>query len=103
MAPDDLTPSEEEELRTALLRANGQGWGVATGLVLGLSLFVATVVLVIRDGPDPGPHLSLLRFYFPGYRVTWGGSFIGLVYASVIGYLAGRFVAAVYNRLIPPR
>ena len=100
---DQLTLEEELALRKTLLRASEQGWGIAIGLLFGLGLFLATVVLVIKGGPDPGPHLGLVRIYFPGYSVTWVGSFIGFVYAFVVGYAIGRTVATIYNRLIMPR
>lgn len=67
----------------------------------GIGLFLATIVLVIEDGPNRGAHLGLLRVYFPGYSVTWLGAFIGFVYAFVGGYAIGRTVATIYNRLNP--
>ena len=74
---------------------------MAFGLLCGLALFFATVLLLVRGGSNVGAHLSLLRVYFPGYSVTWLGSLIGFVYAFVGGYALGRTVAAIYNRLIP--
>jgi hypothetical protein len=102
MTTHQLTPQEEQALRRTLLRANEQGWGIAIGLLMGLGLFIATIVLVLKGGPNPGPHLGLLRIYFPGYSVTWIGSFIGFVYAFVVGYAIGRTIATIYNRLIRP-
>ena len=90
---------EEQVLRRAMLRINEQGWGIAIGMVLGLGLFIATNVLIIRGGESVGQHLSLLGVYFPGYRVTVVGSVIGFVYAFVLGYGIGRTIAVVYNRL----
>ena len=84
-----------------LARANEQGWGIAFGLLAALGLFFATVILVIKGGDPPGPHLSLLRVYFPGYSVTWFGSVVGFVYAFVVGYAVGRTIATIYNRLSP--
>ncbi|SRR5713101_1887218 len=98
--PETLTPQEEQVLRKAMFRANEQGWGIAIGLLLGMGLFLATIVLVVKGGPNPGPHLGLLRIYFPGYSVTGIGSVIGFVYAFVGGYAIGRTVATIYNRLI---
>ena len=98
---DPLTPSEEHVVRKVLARAHEQGWGVAFGLVCGIGLFLATAMLVVQGGPNPGPHLGLLRVYFPGYSVTWLGSVIGFVYAFVGGYAIGRTVATIYNRLSP--
>jgi hypothetical protein len=96
-----LTPQEEYALRHALARASEQGWGIAIGLLFGLGLLLATVVPVVKGGPNPGAHLDLLAVYFPGYRVTWGGACIGFVYGFVAGYALGRTVATIYNRLLP--
>lgn len=98
---DKLTPQEHRLLLKTLARANEQGWGIAFGVLLGLGLFFATSILVIKGGDHPGPHLSLLRVYFPGYSVTWLGSVIGFVYAFVVGYAIGRTIATIYNRLSP--
>ena len=99
---NQLTIEEEQALRRTILRASEQGWGIAIGLLLGLGLFLATVILVVKGGPNPGPHLGLVRIYFPGYTVTWIGSVIGFVYAFVVGYPIGRTVATIYNPLIRP-
>lgn len=91
---DPLTDNAVED---ALLRLNARAWGIAFGLLLGLGLFVATLVLVIRGGDVVGPHLGLLGVYLPGYSVTAAGGFIGFVYMFVIGYGLGRLVGSVYN------
>ncbi len=96
---DKLTPQEQQVLRKTLARANEQGWGIAFGLLSGLGLFIATAILVLKGGPNPGPHLALLRVYFPGYGVTWTGAVIGFVYAFVAGYAVGRTIATLYNKL----
>lgn len=92
--------ASEPDLRLAIARLNARAWGITVGLLLGLGLFIATNILVIRGGPNPGPHLSLLRVYFPGYRVTFFGSIVGFIYAFVVGYGLGRVVGAVYNKLV---
>jgi hypothetical protein len=97
-----LTRPEERALLYALARASEQGWGIAMGLLLGLGLFLATVVLVVKGGPNLGSLLQLLANYFPGYQVTWVGAWIGFVYAFVFGYGMGRTIATIYNRLLPP-
>ena len=98
---EPLTEPEARALRYALARAHEQGWGIAIGTVSGVALWLATVVLVVKGGPNPGAHLTLLGIYFPGYDVTWVGAFIGFVYAFVVGYTAGRTIATIYNRLLP--
>jgi hypothetical protein len=72
---------------------------VVTGMVAGFALFSATLWLVIKGGPDVGQHLGLLRNYYPGYSVTWVGSFIGFVYGALTGAVFGWFVAWLYNTL----
>lgn len=98
--PDALNRDEQQVLEKVLFRMNEQAWGIAIGLLLGCGLFLATNVLVIRGGTLIGPHLGLLSFYFPGYRVTFLGSFIGFVYAFVLGYGIGRTISTIYNRMV---
>ena len=98
--PDTIDKNEEQALTRAMLRMNEQGWGIAIGLLLGLGLFIATNVLVLRGGDHVGAHLGLLHVYFPGYRVSFLGSLIGFVYAFVVGYGIGRTGGALYNKLV---
>jgi hypothetical protein len=90
---------KDDELKT-LLRLNARAWGIAIGLLLGIGLFLATALLVVKGGRTVGPHLSLLGEYLPGYRVTWGGAFVGFVYMFVIGFATGRIIGWVYNSLV---
>ncbi|NUQ12632.1 MAG: hypothetical protein HUU26_09960 [Gemmatimonadaceae bacterium] len=94
-----MTVPPPNTVQASLLRLNARAWGIAVGLFMGGGLFLATIFLVIRGGPDVGQHLSLLAVFFPGYSVTWLGAFIGFVYAFVLGYALGRIIGAVYNRL----
>jgi hypothetical protein len=94
---EGIPPTQETELQSTLLRMNARAWGIATGLLLGLGLFIATNILVLKGGPVVGPHLGLLGVYLPGYTVTFVGSLIGFVYSFVIGYAFGRLVAGIYN------
>jgi hypothetical protein len=93
-------PENEAELHRAIQRLNARAWGIAVGLLGALGLFVATNLLVLKGGPTPGAHLSLLGQYFPGYTVTFVGSLVGFVYMFVLGYMLGRLIGTVYNRLV---
>ena len=73
--------------------------GVAFGLAAGLILFLATLFLVIKGGQNVGAHLGLLRQFFPGYTVTFAGSFVGFAYAFVTGFVVGWLVGWLYNRV----
>ena len=100
MNTNTMAMTSEKELRRAVVKLNERAWGAAGALLTGLSLFIATNVLVLRGGETVGPHLGLLRYYFPGYSVTFVGSLIGFVYAFVLGYVVGRAVGWMYNRLV---
>ncbi len=93
---------QEEVLERAIRRLNARAWGISVGLLLGIGLFLATNILVIKGGPFVGQHLRLLGVYFPGYRVTFLGSLVGFVYAFVLGYAIGRLIGSIYNRLVDP-
>lgn len=98
------TPSSLDKLpeatRSSLALLHARAWGVSTGLLFGIGLFMATILLVVQGGPDMGQHLSLLSIFLPGYSVSVFGAFIGFVYAFVIGYALGRVVGSVYNATV---
>ena len=95
------TPSSHDDLpadaRPALARLHARAWGIAAGSMLGLTLFVATIVLVVKGGADMGQHLALLAVFLPGYTVSLSGACIGFVYLFVIGYAFGRLTGTLYN------
>ena len=98
---ETMTADEtEQEMQTTMLRLNARAWGIAFGLLLGVGIFIATNILVLKGGPRVGQHLSLLRVFLPGYKVTFLGSIIGFVYFFVFGYALGRLVGTVYNKLV---
>ncbi len=90
---------EEKAIELVVVRLNAVLTGVVAGLLCGLAVFFATVWLILKGGPNPGPHLSLLSQYFPGYSVSFAGGLIGFCYASVLGFLTGLFIGFVYNKL----
>ena len=99
--------------RTADLRTDARGalgvstpihvpsFAAAAGLFFGSTLFLATVWLVLKhaEGEPLGPHLGLLRYYIPGYSVSFGGAAVGLVWVFVLAAVAFALVGWVYNRL----
>lgn len=95
-----LSASDIEAIRQAVDRVNVRAWGLSFGLCAGTGLFLATAILLLRGDPDPGPHLGLLGAYFPGYRVTWPGAFVGFAYGALLGFLVGSSIGAIYNRLV---
>lgn len=97
------TPSGDQlpvEVQRSLTRLRARAWGVAMGLLFGVGLFAATLILVLLNGPNVGAHLGLLAVFLPGYAVTGFGSVVGLVYGFGIGYAAGWLTGRVYNALV---
>jgi len=90
---------EEELIQKVVVRLNAKLLGIVLGFLLGSILFVMTNFLVLKGGPQVGPHLALLSQFFPGYRVTFLGSLIGFCYAFVVGGVIGIVLGAVYNKL----
>jgi hypothetical protein len=98
-SPRDTIPADEPHRSTtvALARLHARAWGIATGLLCGATLAVATVILVLKGGATVGQHLGLLSAFLPGYSVTLTGAVIGFVYLFVIGYALGRLTGTLYN------
>jgi hypothetical protein len=90
---------EEEILEKAVIRFDAKLLGTVFGLILGLGLFAATVILVLKGGPNPGAHLGLLAQFFPGYSISFVGSIVGFLYAFAVGFLIGAVIGVVYNKV----
>jgi len=81
-------------------RMDKLAFAVATGAAAGLALFLATAWLVVKGGTVVGPHLRLLAQYFPGYTVTFHGSFVAFSYSFFWGFLGGWLFAYLRNFLV---
>ena len=90
----------EEILERAVLRLNANILGIVLGILAGLTIFVATNFLILKGGEVVGPHLGLLRVFFPYYSVTFLGSLVGFGWGLVSGYAAGFIIASVYNLVV---
>jgi uncharacterized membrane protein len=83
-----------------IIRIQAEVLAFVMAIFCGLAIFIATAWLVIKGGPHMGRHLILLRQYFPGYTVTWGGSFLGLIYGLIIGGILGLAIGLIYNLIV---
>ena len=86
-----------EKIRRPVVRLQAEVLAFAGAVLGGAGLFLMTAWLVVKGGPEVGPHLGLLGQYFPGYSVTWPGAFIGLVYGAMVGGLTGAMIGWLYN------
>lgn len=93
--PRRLTP--EELIEAAFAKLDPLALGLAVGIVVGLSLFIATVALLLKGGEVVGPTLALLDNVLIGFTVTWSGAFIGLVEGMLGGFTLGYMFASLRN------
>ena len=91
---------DEQALLEEVIRVNRNVLGLTLGILFGFGLFLATNILVLKGGPHVGANLQLLNQFFPAYRVTFGGSFLGLMYGFAVGYVSGWIIATVYNWVV---
>ena len=93
---------EDHLLVQAFARLRPVPLGISLGLMGGVLVFGATAILLVKallgwtEGPV-GPHLALLRHYFPGYSITWIGAFVGLCYGIASGFALGSISAVLVN------
>ena len=97
-----MTPQgrQSDEISQTLARIKADALALVCALIGGVGLFVMTLWLVIKDGPQAGQHLQLLSNYFIGYSVTWPGAFVGLLYGAMTGGAVGWVVGMIYNKVV---
>jgi len=79
------------------MRLNVKAFGLAVGIIWGLIVFAATIVMILKG--TPAQLMSRLSIFYPGYKVTYVGSIIGFVYSLVYGLIVGAIFAWLYNKL----
>ena len=84
-------------IEAAFARLDPVAWGVAVGLVSGVGLMTATVILLIKGGEHVGQTLSSLGNYLPGFEVTWTGAVIGSLEVGLMGFGLGYLMAWLRN------
>ena len=92
--------SAREELSHSIARIQANILAFVMAVLFGLGIFIMTVWLLIKGGPNVGMHLNLLGNYFIGYSVTWTGSFIGLLWGAIVGWVVGWTIGLIYNRIV---
>ena len=102
-----FSKAEWNSIHRAIARLRADVMAVVFGMIGGITLFLATIWLVLL-GPTGqqtavGPHLGLLNNYFPGYEVTVLGSVIGFFYGAMTGAVVGWIIAFVYNTVADKR
>ena len=97
VAVQDVAEVAQRALPWVFPKLDRLAFGLAVAIASGAVLTLATLWLALSGGNVVGPNLQLLSQYFPGYRVSLGGSLIGLVYALITGFLVGWGFAFLRN------
>ncbi len=92
-----IEEAEDAVIEVEFAKIDPLALGIAVGVVSGFGIFMASVVLLLRGGPAPGPTLSLLGNYLFGFEVTWGGAVIGLFEGGLLGFAVGALAAGLRN------
>lgn len=97
VAPSPSSVPAERVIEAVFAKLDPWALGTAIGVVSGLGLFLATALLILREGGAGGRALSLLSQYLIGFEVTWQGAGVGLLEAGVVGFMVGYLIARLRN------
>lgn len=86
----------EPALELAFAPLHKRCLGLAVGIALGVVVFAATLLHLLRSPGEPYP-LVLLQQYFRGYSVSVAGAFVGLAWGLAVGFVIGWSFAFVRN------
>ena len=91
-APSEIT----RVVKYAFAPVHKAALGAAFGFALGALVAGATVVQILVATSD-GLPLALLSQFFTGYTVSWAGVVVGFLWAALVGFVAGWFLAFLKN------
>lgn len=97
LVPQALTPAVSQSLILAFAKLDKLAFATALGIVAGLTVAVATLLVVIKGGEQAGQTLQLLSQFFQGYTVTVSGAFVGFAYSFASAFLWGWLFAYLRN------
>lgn len=93
--------ADKAVLMAAFAKFDAIALGIALGSVLALSLFLATIFLLLKGAApgadDIGSHLQLIGVYLPGYSVSWPGAIIGAGWTLGLGAILGFVLGVLWN------
>jgi len=77
------------------MKLNVKAFALACALIWGLGLFLLTWWIIVFDGATG--EITLIGRLYRGYSISPVGSIIGLVWASIDGFIGGAVFAWLYN------
>lgn len=82
------------------MKLNVKAFGLAGGILWGLGLFLMTIIVMLIGQGYGITFLGIISNVYPGYKVTAGGAFLGLVYGFIDGFIGCAVFAWLYNKLV---
>jgi len=79
------------------MKLNVKAIAITSGLVWGFGLFVLTWWVIFFDGATGDP--MCIGKVYRGFSISPAGSFIGLAWGLVDGFMGGAIFAWLYNKL----
>ncbi|MBD3259191.1 hypothetical protein GF371_01010 [Candidatus Woesearchaeota archaeon] len=74
---------------------NAKAAGLAVGILWAVALFITTIVSMYKGYGSA--FLNAVSTVYPGYTITWGGAFVGLIYGFLDGFIGIVIVVWLYN------
>jgi hypothetical protein len=72
-----------------------KAFGLTSGLIVGIGLFTFTWWVIMFEGITR--ETTIIGSLYRGYSISPQGSFIGLLYGVVDGFIFGSLFAWLYN------
>jgi len=95
-----VTSPTDRAIIQAFAKLDRAALGFAIGTLSGLTVFLATIIIIVKGGEPLGPNLELLAQFFLGYSVTIAGAFVGLAYGFFSGFILGWLIALLRNLVL---
>ena len=77
------------------MKLNTTAFGITCGLILGLGLFMITWWIIAFDGATG--DVTFIGHIYRGYNISPAGSFFGLIWGLLDGFIGGVIFAWLYN------
>lgn len=96
----EVAVAVQEAFTHVFVKLDPLAFGTALGLAAGLLLFFSTLLVVITSSETAADMLGNLREYIPGFAISVQGSFAGLFFGVIAGFVAGWGIAFMRNTVI---
>lgn len=79
------------------MKLNIRAFALTCGILWGIGVFLFTWWVMFFEGATG--EATILGMMYRGYRITVGGSFVGLAWGFFDGLICGVIFAWLYNRI----